>query len=186
MHAKDLPCIIKARHTEQFSVSYEISVRSPDQLAVRGSARRSQRTIVRTGLLEEPVLTGGSGGPWRLRPGELLSPSAEKGAEGLDHDVRGACAAASASVGRAVAGFALCVRHGRSPRGKSEDLTILFPSVSPQGLTVSNSTHNAGSHRAHYGSWLATLVPQTRHPRTWKLAGDDGRCASDSASLIVS
>ena len=122
--------------------------RSPDELVVRVSAEGSQRTIVRTGLREEPVLSGGSGGPGRLRPEEPLSPSPEEGVESLGHDARGARAAVSAGGSGMIAGPALCVRHGRSPRGNSEDLTIPFPSLSPQGLTVSNSTHNAGSHKA--------------------------------------
>ena len=121
---------------------------SPDELVFQVSAGRSQRTIVRTGLLEEPVLM--SGGPGRLRPREHLSPSPEEGVEGLGHDARGARTTVSAGVGGMIAAPALCVRHGRSPRGKSEDLTIPFPSISPQGLTVSNSTNNAGSHNAVY------------------------------------
>ena len=79
-----------------------------------GSAGRDQRTILRTGLLEEPVLSGGSGGSGRLRPGELLSPSAVEGVESLGHDVRGARTAISAGVGDMIAGPALGVRHDRS------------------------------------------------------------------------
>ena len=130
--------------------------RSPGELVFRVSAGRSLRTIVRRGLLEESVLSGGSGGPGRLRPGELPSPSPVEGVEGLGHDAGGAGAAVSAGVGGMIAAPALCVRHGRSPRGKSEDLTIPFPSFSPQGLTVSNSTHNAGSQKAHL---LISLIP---------------------------
>ncbi len=57
--------------------------RRPDQPVGHGSAGRGQRTIVRTGLSEDTVLTGGSGGSGRLRSGELLSPSAKEGVEGL-------------------------------------------------------------------------------------------------------
>ena len=74
--------------------------RNPDELVFQVSAGRSQRTIVRTGLLEEPVLSGGSGGPGRLRPRELLSPSPEEGVEGLGHDARGARAAPYIRRGR--------------------------------------------------------------------------------------
>ena len=101
------------------------------------------------GSLEEPVL---GGGPGRLRPGELLSTSPGEGVEGLGHDVRGARAAISAGGGM-IAGPALRVRHGQSPRGKSEDLTIPFSSLTPQGLTASNSTHNAASQKAHPNRW---------------------------------
>ena len=143
-----------------FRASLELSGRRPDQLVGQGSAGRDQRTIVRTELLEEPVLSGGSGGSGPLRPGELLSPSAVEGVEGLGHDVRGTRSAVSAGVGGMIAGPALCVRHDRSPRGRSEDLTIPFPSFSPQGLTVSNSTHNAGSHKMGYGTTTAGRVTE--------------------------
>ena len=89
----------------------------------------------------------------RLRPAELLSPPAEDGVEGLGHDGRGARAAVSAGVGGMIARSALRVRHGQSPRGKSKDLPIPFPSFSPQDLSVSNSTHNAGSDNACYVSF---------------------------------
>ena len=134
-----------------FRASLELSGRRPDQLVGQGSAGRDQRAIIRTGLLEEPVLSGGSGGSGPLRPRELLSPSAVEGVEGLGHDVRGARAAVSAGVGDMIAEPALWVRHDRNLLGKSEDLTIPFPSVSPQVVTVSNSTHNAGSHNRSYG-----------------------------------
>ena len=110
----------------------------------------SQLTIVRMGLLEETLLSGGA--RWQdLRSAGLFTAATEEGVEGLGHDARGARAAVSDGVVGMIAGSALCVRHGRSPRGKSEDLTIPSPSFSPQGLTVSNSTRNAGSHKAHYG-----------------------------------
>ena len=64
-----------------------------------GSAGRSPPTIVRSELLEKPVMSGGSGGSGRLRSGEHLSPFAEEGVEGLGHDVRGAPAAISAGLG---------------------------------------------------------------------------------------
>ena len=102
-------------------------------------------------------LRGEDGGLGRLRPGMLLSSSPEEGVEGLGHDARGARGAVSASADRAVAGPALCVRHVLGPRGKSENLTIPFPFLlPPQGLTVSNSTHNAGSQKANFveEAWL--------------------------------
>ena len=83
----------------------------------------------------------------------LLPLSAEEEVEGLGHDGRGPRAAVSADVGGMITEPALCIRHDRSPRGNSEDLTIPFPSFSPQGLTVSNSTHNAGSQKARSDRW---------------------------------
>ena len=100
-------------------------------------------------LSEELLLSGGIWRPGRLRSGKLPPPSAEDGVEGLGHDVRGSHVAVSADGGGMIAGPALCVRHDRSLRGKSEDSTIPFPSLSPQGVTVSSSTHNAGSYKAH-------------------------------------
>lgn len=82
--------------------------------------------------------------PERLRPGEPLSPCTEEGVEVLGHDVRGARTAVSADGGM-IAGPAICARHGRSPSGKSEDVAVPLTSLSPQDLTVSNFTHNAGS-----------------------------------------
>ena len=129
--------------------------------ALRAKARRTCRpgicwkesaNVCNHGLLEEPVLSGGSGGPGRLRPRELFSPPAEEGVEGLGQDVRGARAAVSAGVGGMIAGPALWVRHHRNPRGKSEILTIPLPSFFTQGLTVSNSTHNTGSQKGPYVS----------------------------------
>ena len=143
-----------------FRASLELSGRRPDQLVGQGSAGRDQRAIIRTGLLEEPVLSGGSGGSGPLRPRELLSPSAVEGVEGLGHDVRGARIAVSAGGGGMIAGPAFCVRHDRSPLGDSEDLPIPFPSLSPQGLTVSNSTHNAGSQKTHYVQNPTKLKPR--------------------------
>ncbi len=145
--------LVKARPVGSNRASLELSGRRPDQLVGQGPAGRDQRTIVRAGLWEEPVLSGGSAGFGRLRPGEPLSPSAVGGVESLGHDVRGARAAASAGVGDMIAGPALCTRHDRSPRGKSEDFTIPLPSFSPQGLTVSDSTHNAGSHKSSSDRW---------------------------------
>ena len=94
-----------------------------------------QGNIVRTGLLQEPVLSGGSEWSVWLRPGETLSPSAGGRVEGLGHDVRGTRVAVSVVVSDMIAGSALCVRHDPSPRGRSEVLTIPFPSSSPQSLT---------------------------------------------------
>ena len=68
-----------------FWASLEFSGQRPDQLVRQGSegsAGRDQRTIVRTGLLEQPVLSGGRGGSGPLRPGEPLSASAGEGVEG--------------------------------------------------------------------------------------------------------
>ena len=81
-------------------------------------AGESQRTIVRMGLLEETLLSEGARWPG-FRPGELFPTYAKEVVEGLGHDVRDARAAVSAGVGGMIAGSALCVRHGRSPRGKS-------------------------------------------------------------------
>ena len=96
-------------------------------------------------------MSGWSGGSGRIRPGELLSPSSEEGIECLGHGACGARTTVSDGVVGMIAGPALCVRHSRSPRGKSEDFTIPFPSFSPQGLSVSDSTHNAGSQNRSSG-----------------------------------
>ena len=69
---------------------------------------------------------------WAALARELLPPAAEEGVESLGHDARGARAAVSAGGNSMIAGPALCVRHSLTPRGKSEDLTILFPSLPPQ------------------------------------------------------
>ena len=158
-HARkvQLSCMLKATPAGSFRPSFGLSGRRPDQLVIQGFAGRSQRAIVHTGLLEEAVLIGGPRWPGRLRPGELLPPAAEEGVEGLGHNVRGARAAASAGVGGMIAGPALCVGHDRSPREKSEDLTIPFPSFSPQGLTVSKSTHNAGLDNARSVNRLSRI-----------------------------
>ena len=63
-----------------------------------------------------------------LTPRELLSPSPEEGVEALGHDARGSRAAVGVGMN---AGPALCVGHGRSPCGKSEDLTMPFPVPHP-------------------------------------------------------
>ena len=83
------------------------------------------------GLLEEAALSGGNGGPGQLRTWRLFPASAEERVKSVGHDARGARAAVSAGVGGMIAGPALCVRHSLSPRGKSEDLTIPFPSFPP-------------------------------------------------------
>ena len=85
------------------------------------------------GYWNKELLSGGPGGLGRLWARELLPPAAEAGVESLGHDARGARAAVSADVGGMIAGPALCVRHSLSPRGKSEGLTIPFPSLPPQG-----------------------------------------------------
>ena len=124
----------------------------PDRLVGQESAGMGLRTIVRKELLEEPVLSGGSGGSGLLRTRKSFSPSAIEGVEGLGHDVRGVRIAVSAGGGM-IAGPAFCVRHDRSPRERSEDCTIPFPSFSPRGLTVSNSTHNASSDNRSSDRW---------------------------------
>ena len=97
---------------------------------------------------------------------EIFPASAEEGIEGLGYDVPGERAAVNTGVGDMIAGPALCIRHDRSPRGNSEDLTIPFPSLSPQGLTVSNSTPNAGSPKARYVQIVSMaclpVIPATR------------------------
>ena len=138
--------MVKARPVGGFQSSLELSGRRLDQLVGQESAGRDdQRPILRTRLLEEPVLSGGSGGSGPFRPRESFSLSAIEEVEGLGHDVLGARTAAGTDVSSMIAGSALCLRHDRSPRGKSEDFTIPFPSLSPQSLTVINSTHNAAS-----------------------------------------
>ena len=77
----------------------------------------SQRTIVRMGLLEETLLSGGT--RWTdLRSAGLFATATEGRVEGLGHDSRGARAAVSAGVGAAVAVPAGGVGHGSGPRGK--------------------------------------------------------------------
>ena len=82
--------------------------------------------------------------------GRILSRSAEEGVEGLGHNVRSAPTAVSADGSGMIAVPALCIRHDRSPRGNSEDFTIPFSAFSSQGLTDSNSTHDAVSQKAPY------------------------------------
>ena len=89
-----------------------------------------------------------SGGLGRLRTAGPFRPAAEEGIKGLGHDVRGARTAVSA--GSTITGAALSGRHDQGPQGRSEDVTIPLPSLFPQGLTVSISTQNARSHKAHY------------------------------------
>ena len=110
--------------------------------------------------MEEAEGLGGSG------RGSFFRRPPVEGVEGLGHDDRGARAAVSAGGSDMIAGPALCVRHDRIPRGKSEEFTIPFPSFSPQGLTVSDSTHNAGSHNARYVKQVSieTLIG----PRDWR------------------
>ena len=104
------------------------------------------------GLLEEMLLSGGA--RWQdLRSAGLFTAATEEGVEGLGHDARGARAAVSDGGSGMIAGSALCGRHDQGPQGRSEDVTIPLPSLFPQGLTVSISTQNAGSHKAHYVNW---------------------------------
>ena len=112
---------------------------------------------MRAELPEETLLSGGSGGSGRLWPRGLLPASAEGGIEGLGHDVRGARAAVSAGVGHAVALSALCVGHVLGPRGKSESLTLPYPSLHRQGATVINSA-SGGSGGCQYSSHRLTFT----------------------------
>jgi hypothetical protein len=131
----------------------------------RGKARRKFSGFVRdlgaqgmrAELPEETLLSCGSGGSGRLWPRGLLPASAEGGIEGLGHDVRGARAAVSAGVGRAVALSALCVGHVLGPRGKSESLTLPYPSLHRQGATVINSA-SGGSGGCQYSSHRLTFT----------------------------
>ena len=100
--------------------------------------------IVRAGVARRGRRLG------RLRTAGLFMSAAEEGIKGLGHDVRSARAAISAGPGGMIAGPALRGRHDRGPRGRIEGVTIPLPSLFPQGLTVSNSTQNAGSHKVLY------------------------------------
>ena len=85
---------------------------------------------------------------WTPPAGGASFATAEEGVESPGHDVRGARTAVSA--GGMITGAALRVRHDRGPRGRIEDAKIPLPSLFPQGLTVSNSTHNAASQKVRY------------------------------------
>ena len=135
-----------------FRASLELSGLGPNQPVVweyvGGSTYNcTHGIIVRAGVARRGRRLG------RLRTAGLFMPAAEEGIKGLGHDVRCARAAISAGPGGMIAGPALRGRHDRGPRGRIEGVTIPLPSLFPQGLTVSNSTQNAGSHKAHYVNW---------------------------------
>ena len=98
----------------------------------------SQRTIVRMGLLEEALLSGGA--RWTdLRSAGLFAAATEGRVEGLGHDGRGAGVAVSAGVGRAVTGPADPIRHGQLLEERVEASTIPDWFFSAQQATVISS-----------------------------------------------
>ena len=121
----------------------------------RGSAHNCTRGVTARGGVERRA--------WAAPDVGTFFASTEEGVEGLGHDGHGARTAVSAGVGGMIAGPALCVGNDPSPDGKSEGFTIPFLSFSPQGLTVSNSTHNAGSHNG------SSVGPAQSRPQKYAL-----------------
>ena len=147
-----------------FRASLELSGLGPNQPVVWeyvGGGSKYNCThgiIVRAGVARRGRRLG------RLRTAGLFMPAAEEGIKGLGHDVRCARAAISAGPGGMIAGPALRGRHDQGPRGRIEGVTIPLPSLFPQGLTVSNSTQNAGSHKAHYVRFRRSLGRRSNLP----------------------
>ena len=119
--------MVKTRPVGQFPAVFPALRARARPAGCPGTCGGSRRTIVRTNS-EESALRGGGGESGRFRAWRLSPASPEEGIESLGHDGRGARPAVSA--GGLIAGPALCVHHDRSLRGKSEGLTIPFPSFS--------------------------------------------------------
>ena len=119
--------MVKTRPVGQFPAVFRALRARARSAGCPGTCGGSRRTIVRTNS-EESALRGGGGESGRFRAWRLSPASPEEGIDSLGHDGRGARPAVSA--GGLIAGPALCVHHDRSLRGKSEGLTIPFPSFS--------------------------------------------------------